>query len=113
MQLLVLNLLLTLVDRYGTGGRGTHAGGTSNFDRASGREIDKQGGASALDDTDVSGVNFSNYSRDALMRKLARTDEPEQKIAPKTHQPPKKTTTIDQPAPSRFVLLKNMYNQAE
>ncbi|KAF2502037.1 RNA-binding domain-containing protein [Lophium mytilinum] len=34
------------------------------------------GGASALDDTDVVGVNFSNYSRDSLTRKLARTDDP-------------------------------------
>ena len=94
----------------GMGGRGAHAGGTANFDRASGRDADKTGGASALDDTDVSGVNFSNYSRDALMRKLARTDEPEPKVAPK--QQPKKAP-IDQPAPSRCVLLKNMYNQAE
>jgi len=37
----------------------------------------RAGGASAVDDTDVAGVNFNNYSRDALMRKLARTDEPE------------------------------------
>jgi len=96
---------------YGTGGRGMHAGGSNNFDRASGREADKTGGASALDDTDVSGVNFSNYSRNDLMRKLARTDEPEQKIAVKTQQP--KKTPIDQPAASRCVLLKNMYNQAE
>jgi RNA-binding protein 39 len=92
------------------GGRGAHAGGTGNFDRASGRDADKTGGASALDDTDVGGVNFSNYSRDALMRKLARTDEPEQKIAPKTQ--PKKVP-VDQPAPSRCVLLKNMFNQTE
>lgn len=95
----------------GMGGRGAHAGGTGNFDRASGRDADKTGGASALDDTDVAGVNFSNYSRDSLMRKLARTDEPEQKAAPKTQQ--KKVVPIDQPAPSRCVLLKNMYNQAE
>ena len=94
----------------GMGGRGAHAGGTGNFDRASGRDADKTGGASALDDTDVAGVNFSNYSRDALMRKLARTDEPEQKIAPKVQQV--KKVPIDQPAPSRCVLLKNMYNQA-
>ena len=57
----------------GAGGRGPPA---SAFDRAGGRDNDKGAGASALDDTDVAGVNFSNYSRDALMRKLARTDEP-------------------------------------
>src|ERR1700722_9524344 len=61
----------------GAGGRGPQAGSGSNFDRAGGRDSDKgAGGASALDDTDVGGVNFNNYSRDALMRKLARTDEP-------------------------------------
>ncbi|KAK3704981.1 Phosphatidylinositol-3-phosphatase SAC1 [Vermiconidia calcicola] len=94
----------------GMGGRGAHAGGTANFDRASGRDADKTGGASALDDTDVSGVNFSNYSRDALMRKLARTDEPEPKVAPKAQ--PKKPV-IDQPAPSRCVVLKGMFDQAK
>ncbi|CBF88530.1 hypothetical protein AN0917.2 [Aspergillus nidulans FGSC A4] len=60
----------------GSGGRGVQAGGTSNFDRAGGREPEKGTAASALDDTDVAGVNFNNFSRDALMRKLARTDEP-------------------------------------
>ncbi|EMC92299.1 hypothetical protein BAUCODRAFT_38330 [Baudoinia panamericana UAMH 10762] len=96
----------------GMGGRGAHAGGQANFDRASGRDADKTGGASALDDTDVAGVNFSNYSRDALMRKLARTDDSEEKVAPKTMQK-KPTGPVDQPAPSRCVLLKNVYNQAE
>jgi len=95
----------------GMGGRGAHAGGTGNFDRASGRDAEKAGGASALDDSDVSGVNFSNYSRDALMRKLARTDEPEPKIAPATQQ--KKPAPVDQPAKSRCVLLKNLYTLAE
>ncbi|KAK0285130.1 Phosphatidylinositol-3-phosphatase SAC1 [Friedmanniomyces endolithicus] len=97
----------------GMGGRGAHAGGTGNFDKASGRDADKTGGASALDDTDVAGVNFSNYSRDALMRKLARTDDAEAKIAPKAAMQTKKLLPIDQPAPSRCVLLKNMYNQAD
>ncbi|KAI7542692.1 hypothetical protein KC316_g15271 [Hortaea werneckii] len=46
------------------------------------------------------------------MRKLARTDEPEQKIAPKTAEK-KKPVQVDQPPASRCVLLKNMYNQAE
>ncbi|KAI7621256.1 splicing factor, CC1-like protein [Hortaea werneckii] len=98
----------------GSGGRGAHAGGTGNFDRASGKDSQDKGagGASALDDTDVGGVNFSNYSRDALMRKLARTDEPEQKIAPKTAEK-KKPVQVDQTPASRCVILKNMYNQAE
>ncbi|KXT06689.1 hypothetical protein AC578_8555 [Pseudocercospora eumusae] len=92
----------------GMGGRGAHAGGTGNFDRTAARDVDKTGGASALDDTDVGGVNFSNYSRDALMRKLARTDEPEQKMAPKTQQ---KKPVVEQPAATRCILIKNMYDQ--
>lgn len=94
----------------GMGGRGAHAGGTANFDRASGKDAEKAGGASALDDTDVAGVNFSNYSRDALMKKLSRVDEPRPKVTPKAQ--PKKAP-IEQPNPSRCVLLKHMFNQAE
>ncbi|KAF2817925.1 uncharacterized protein BDZ99DRAFT_514147 [Mytilinidion resinicola] len=44
-----------------------------------GRDNDRggAGGAGALDDTDdVAGVNFNNYSRDSLMRKLARMKNP-------------------------------------
>ncbi|CAK4032120.1 RNA-binding rsd1 [Lecanosticta acicola] len=92
----------------GMGGRGTQAGGTGNFDRPAARDLDKAGGAGALDDSDVGGVNFSNYSRDALMRKLARTDEPEQKIAPK-YQASK--PIVVQSAPSRCIVAKNMYDE--
>lgn len=95
----------------GSGGRGSHAGGTANFDRASNKDAERGGGASALDDTDVGGVNFSNYSRDSLMRKLARTDNPEPKVQPKTSSQ-KKAAVAQNPA-TRCVLLKNMYNQAE
>ena len=76
------------------------------------------GGASALDDTDVAGVNFNNYSRDALMRKLARTDEPSadanaekrQSIKPKAESKP---LPVNVNQASRCVLLKNMFNPAE
>lgn len=91
----------------GSGGRGAHAGGSGHFDRAGG---DKSGGASALDDNDVGGINLANYSREALMRKLARTDEPEPKIAPKQQPMP---MAVDEPAPSRCVVVKHMYDQAE
>lgn len=106
----------------GHGGRGSQAGGAGGaFDRAGGRDNDKgAGGASALDDTDVAGVNFNNYSRDALMRKLARTDEP----APTTNGADEKRKIIkpkteSKPLPvsvnmaSRCVLLRNMFNPAE
>jgi RNA-binding protein 39 len=103
----------------GQGGRGVHAGGTaSNFDRAGGRDTDKgTGGASALDDTDVAGVNFNNYSRDALMRKLARTDEPEPSVDEKRQMLRPKTETKPLPVnvnmASRCVLLRNMFSPGE
>ncbi|KAL8782891.1 MAG: hypothetical protein Q9195_009539 [Heterodermia aff. obscurata] len=106
----------------GHGGRGAQAGGGGGaFDRAGGRESEKGGGgASALDDTDVAGVNFNNYSRDALMRKLARTDEPaadangtddkRKPMKPKTENKPL-PVTVNQA--SRCVQLKNMFDPAE
>ena len=95
----------------GSGGRGAHAGGASSFDRASGRDAEKAGGASALDDTDVGGVNFSNYSRDSLMRKLARTDEAEPKVQQKNTV--KNTPAQTKVNPSRCILVKHVYSQAE
>lgn len=106
----------------GHGGRGSQAGGSGgNFDRAGGRDNEKGGGgASALDDTDVAGVNFNNYSRDALMRKLARTDEPAQDTnATDQKRAASKPKTETKPLPvqvsqaSRCVLLRNMFNPAE
>ncbi|OCK84271.1 splicing factor, CC1-like protein [Lepidopterella palustris CBS 459.81] len=104
----------------GHGGRGAHAGGAGgNFDRAGGRDNDKgAGGASALDDTDVAGVNFNNYSRDALMRKLARTDEPTTANANGKAQVPKPRTEVKALAAnvsqaSRCVVLKNMFDPNE
>lgn len=100
----------------GSGGRGAHAGGSGGtFDKAGGRDDQKgAGGASALDDTDVAGVNFSNYSRDALMRKLARTEDPEPDrrtvVAPKKEN---KSTTASVSQASRCVLLRNMFDSAE
>jgi RNA-binding protein 39 len=96
----------------GAGGRG---GQKSNFDRAGGRDSDKNGGASALDDSDVAGVSFSNYSRDALMRKLARTDESsskgdEERQAAKPVRPEPKPLPINVPQVSRSVVLHNMFD---
>jgi len=98
----------------GAGGRGPQA---SAFDRAGGRDNDKAGGASALDDTDVAGVNFNNYSRDALMRKLARTDETStagnderQILKPKTETKP---LPVNVNLASRCVVLHNMFDPEE
>jgi RNA-binding protein 39 len=101
----------------GQGGRGVQAGGSNNFDRAGGRETEKGAGASALDDTDVAGVNFNNYSRDALMRKLARTDEPQPSVddqqktlRPKTESKP---LPVNVNMASRCVMLRNMFDPSE
>ncbi|KAH6891180.1 hypothetical protein B0T10DRAFT_484617 [Thelonectria olida] len=97
----------------GAGGRGPQ---TSAFDRAGGRESEKSGGASALDDTDVAGVNFNNYSRDALMRKLARTDDntngndERQVLKPKTETKP---LPVNVNMASRCVVLHNMFEPEE
>ncbi|KAL5612024.1 hypothetical protein BROUX41_000413 [Berkeleyomyces rouxiae] len=92
------------------------------FDRASRRDTDKptNGNVSALDDTDVGGVNFNNYSRDALMRKLARTEEPpantangtdeRQILKPKTEAKPLPVTVN---SASRCVVLRNMFDAEE
>ncbi|UKZ80577.1 hypothetical protein TrVFT333_008339 [Trichoderma virens FT-333] len=98
----------------GAGGRGQQ----SAFDRAGGRDSEKTGGASALDDTDVAGVNFNNYSRDALMRKLARTDEAptngnderQQILKPKTETKP---LPVNVNMASRCVVLHNMFDPTE
>ena len=99
----------------GAGGRGAYAGGQGGtFDRAGGRDDQKgAGGASALDDTDVAGVNFNNYSRDSLMRKLARTDDAEPD--PRTVVQPKKEIKVPASVSqaSRCVLLRNMFDPAE
>lgn len=98
----------------GAGGRGP---ATSNFDRAGARDNEKGTGASALDDTDVAGVNFNNYSRDALMRKLARTDEPPASVVPDRQILKPKTETKPLPVnvnmASRCVVLHNMFDPAE
>ncbi|KAK1639639.1 CC1-like family splicing factor [Colletotrichum phormii] len=97
----------------GAGGRGPQ---TSAFDRAGGRDSEKSGGASALDDTDVAGVNFNNYSRDALMRKLARTDDASngvderQVLKPKTETKP---LPVNVNMASRCVVLHNMFDPEE
>ncbi|KAF3937574.1 Nucleolin [Dactylella cylindrospora] len=81
------------------------------------------GAASALDDTDVAGVNFNNFSRDALMRKLARVEEPapqpngdtngEQKQRRPAPLPPKPQVSTSSTVASRCVVLKNMFDPAE
>jgi RNA-binding protein 39 len=81
----------------GAGGRGVHAGGTNNFDRTGPRQNEKISGASALDDTEIAGVNFNNISRHSLMDKLARRTETKDKNGVADKAKP----TTSQPAPAQ------------
>ena len=61
-------------------------------------------------------MNFSNYSRDSLMRKLARMEDPAdaaEKKPQKQAEKVRKAAPVEEATPSRCVLLKNVYNQAE
>ncbi|KAF2194516.1 splicing factor, CC1-like protein [Zopfia rhizophila CBS 207.26] len=103
----------------GQGGRGAHAGGSGGtFDRAHGRDNDRgASGASALDDTDVGGVNFNNFSRESLMRKLARIDEPESNGAARrgaaaTASKPA-LPSANTPMPSKCIKISNLFDPDE
>ncbi|KAF2148444.1 splicing factor, CC1-like protein [Myriangium duriaei CBS 260.36] len=94
----------------GAGGRGAHAGGNINF---SSRDDKAAVGLSALDDSDVAGVNFNNFSRESLMKKLARTEEPAASAAP--GKGTKASASAKAPMasfqPSRCILIKNVYDE--
>ena len=98
----------------GSGGRGTNAGGSGGaYDK--GRE---RGGASALDDTEISGVNLNNYSRDSLMKKLAQVDEKTREhngsqAAHSTTQKQEKKPRVPSEAPSRCIIIRNAFSPKE
>jgi len=93
----------------GAGGRGTH--GASDRATTTDKAI---GGAGALDDSDVGGVNFHAFSRDSLMRKLARTDDntAADKNSNRATTAAKKAAT-PAAAPTRCIVVRNAYNEAE
>jgi RNA-binding protein 39 len=95
----------------GAGGRGAHAGGSGGvFDRTNGRDDRGVSGASALDDSDIAGVNFNTFNRNKLMNALARRDEPEEPT--KSRQPVQKprVPVIDKPQPSRCIKIQNLFD---
>ncbi|USP74786.1 uncharacterized protein yc1106_02060 [Curvularia clavata] len=98
----------------GAGGRGAYAGGSGGvYDRG---KDDPRGvsGASALDDTDVAGVNFKTYDRSKLMNALARRDNPEsanQGAQPVAAKP--RTPVVDQPQPSKCIKIENAFDPEE
>jgi RNA-binding protein 39 len=95
----------------GAGGRGAYAGGSGGvFDRAHGRDDRGISGASALDDTDMAGVNFKQVDRNKLMMNLARnevdvpTKKDSQPLA-RARAPIENVT-----APSRCIKIQNAFD---
>jgi RNA-binding protein 23/39 len=95
----------------GAGGRGAHAGGSAGiFDRTHGRDDRGVSGASALDDTDMGGVNFRQVDRNKLMMNLARNevDIPTTKaFAPVAKA---RAPIIDKPMPSKCIKIENAFD---
>jgi len=99
----------------GAGGRGAYAGGSGGvFDRTHSKDDRGVSGASALDDTDVAGVNFKTYDRSKLMNALARRDPAEpttqgaQPVAAKPRVP-----VVDKVMPSKCIKIENAFDADE
>lgn len=100
----------------GAGGRGAHAGGSGGvFDRTHGRDDRGVSGASALDDTDVAGININNMNRDRLMNLLARNPVEEPNKGSKSGVPAVKTSAlpVNTPMPSRCVKIEGAFSAEE
>jgi RNA-binding protein 39 len=98
----------------GAGGRGVHAGGQHNYERAAHRDIERLGGASALDDTDVASVNVHSFDRYSLMKKLAREEDATTtaKTTTTDTQQPAVPTPLSQQL-SRCIVMTNAFSTAE
>ncbi|KAH3907400.1 hypothetical protein HBI56_157790 [Parastagonospora nodorum] len=96
----------------GAGGRGAYAGGTGGvFDRTHSKDDRGVSGASALDDSDVAGVNFKTYDRSKLMNALARRDGPEaaaQIARPVVSKP--RDPIVDKPMASKCIKIENAFD---
>ncbi|KAF1844203.1 splicing factor, CC1-like protein [Cucurbitaria berberidis CBS 394.84] len=99
----------------GAGGRGAYAGGAGGvFDRTHSKDDRGVSGASALDDTDVAGVNFKTYDRSKLMAALAGRDNPEptkQGAQPVINKP--RAPIVDKPMASKCVKIENAFDADE
>ncbi|KAF2715717.1 RNA-binding domain-containing protein [Pleomassaria siparia CBS 279.74] len=95
----------------GAGGRGAHAGGSGGvFDRANGRDDRGVSGASALDDSDIAGVNFNTYNRNKLMNALARNHEVEEPTKSRQIVQKPRTAVVDKPQPSKCIKIQNAFD---
>lgn len=98
----------------GAGGRGAYAGGSGGvFDRTSSKD-DRSGvsGASALDDTDVAGVNFKAYDRTKLMAALNR-DNPESTKQGSQPVVKPRAPVVDMPMASKCIKIENAFDADE
>lgn len=90
------------------GGRDGHRGHVRKSDKVV---------VNVLDDDEAGGVNYNNYSREALMKKLARTEdgplEGDRNITgTKPVVDPRKAPIATMKA-SRCIVIKNAYNEQE
>jgi RNA-binding protein 39 len=99
----------------GAGGRGAYAGGTGgSFNHTHGKDDRGVSGASALDDSDVAGVNFKTYDRAKLMNALSRRDDPipaspgGENLAVRPRVP-----VIDKPMASKCIKIENAFDADE
>ncbi|KAF2641897.1 splicing factor, CC1-like protein [Massarina eburnea CBS 473.64] len=97
----------------GAGGRGAYAGGSGGvFDRTHGKDDRGVSGASALDDSDMAGVNFKQVDRNKLMANLARNqvDIP----AAKEVQPAKtRAAAVDKLMVSKCIKVEGAFDSDE
>ncbi|PVH99675.1 splicing factor, CC1-like protein [Periconia macrospinosa] len=95
----------------GAGGRGAYAGGSGGaYDRTNGRDERGINGASALDDTDMSGVNFKQVDRNKLMANLARNevDVPVPQSMPSF--PRARASIVELPKAGRCIKIENAFD---
>lgn len=95
----------------GAGGRGAYAGGSGGaFDRTNGRDERGINGASALDDTDMSGVNFKQVDRNKLMANLARNevDVPIPQSMPSVARA--RASVVELPKAGRCIKIENAFD---
>ncbi|CAI6336498.1 unnamed protein product [Periconia digitata] len=94
----------------GAGGRGAYAGGSGGaFDRTNGRDDRGVSGASALDDTDMSGIDYRHVDRHKLMTNLAR-DQVEVPVAASSQISKAKATVVEFPQPSTGIKIENAFD---
>jgi len=95
----------------GAGGRGAYAGGSGGvFDRTHGKDDRGVSGASALDDSDMSGVNFKQVDRAKLMANLARDEFPVPTAKVDTPIAQRRAPVIKEAMVSKCIKIENAFD---